>query len=64
MCGHKLQLVSSFRAPDRMVDGVIVQGETFQQWQTCAQKRGHEGPHGGYARGYLPRLRISNWIDP
>ncbi len=50
MCGEKRKLVSSYKAPDRIVDGVFVRGEESKTWATCGKRVGHRGDHGPWPR--------------
>ena len=65
MCLHKIRIIQSYKAPDRMLpDGTIEIGERIEQAQICGRRPGHTGQHGPWGRWYRWRTVLANRIDP
>lgn len=62
MCGEKIKLISSYKAPDRMVGREIVRGKETEIWRTCGKRPGHRGAHGPWSRLRRWRFKIENLL--
>jgi len=51
MCGAKRDMISSYKAPDKLLpDGRIERGVETELWATCGKRLGHHGEHGPWSK--------------